>query len=189
MNSYMIILFLHLVGMAALFFGYGLEWTGSSLLRGATTAGEARAWLRIYRASLPVSGPGLLLLLLTGFYLAGVNKMTKQGWVIASLIGILLALVIGFGMLLPRFKKLRVALPAEGTAALSGDGLVRVKDPVVATLIRIRTMLATGIVYLMAAKPTLVPSFVVLLAAIGVGVIFAAPAWSREVKMETETRK
>jgi hypothetical protein len=40
-------------------------------------------------------------------------------------------------------------------------------------------MLAIGIVYLMAAKPTLVPSCVVLLAAIGVGVILAAPAWSQ----------
>jgi hypothetical protein len=176
MNSYMIVLFLHLVGMAALFFGYGLEWTASSLLRGAATASEARSWLRIYRASLPVSGPGLLLLILTGFYMAGVNKVTKEGWVIATLIGIVLALAIGFGMLLPRFKKLRTALPAEGTAALGGDALGR------ATLIRIRTMLATGIVYLMAAKPTLVPSCVVLLAAIGVGVILAAPAWSRDGK-------
>ena len=66
MNSYLIVLFLHFVGMAALFIGYGLEWTASTLLRGATTAGEARSWLRIYRASLPVSGPGLLLLILTG---------------------------------------------------------------------------------------------------------------------------
>jgi hypothetical protein len=182
MNSYMIVLFLHLVGMGALFFGYGLEWTASSLLRGAATASEARSWLRIYRASLPVSGPGLLLLILTGFYMAGVNKVTKEGWVIATLIGIVLALAIGFGMLLPRFKKLRTALPAEGTAALGGDALGRAKDPVLPTLIRIRTMLATGIVYLMAAKPTLVPSCVVLLAAIGVGVILAAPAWSRDGK-------
>ncbi|HEY1469229.1 MAG TPA: DUF2269 family protein [Candidatus Acidoferrum sp.] len=181
MNSYIIVLFLHLVGMAALFFGYGLEWTASALLRGATTAGEARSWLRIYRASLPVSGPGLLVLILTGFYMAGVNNMTKEGWVIATVIGIVLALAIGFGMLLPRFKKLRPVLQsADGTAPLSAEVLGRIKDPVVATLIRIRTMLAVGIVYLMAAKPTLVPSFVVLLASIGVGVILAAPAWSRE---------
>src|SRR5260370_35405717 len=118
MNPSLIILFLHLVGMAALFFGYGLEWTGSSLLRGATTAGEARSWLRIYRASLPVSGPGLLLLILTGFYMAGVNNMTKEGWVIAPLIGIVLALAVGFEMLLPGFSKLRCALPRAGTVAL-----------------------------------------------------------------------
>jgi hypothetical protein len=74
---------------------------------------------------------------------------------------------------------LRTALPAEGTAALGGEVLGGAKDPVVPTLIRIRTMLAIGIVYLMAAKPPLVPSCVVLLAAIGVGVILAAPAWSQ----------
>lgn len=179
MNSYLIVLFLHFVGMAALFIGYGLEWSASRLLRGATTAGEARSWLRIYRASLPVSGPGLLLLILTGFYMAGVNNMTKEGWVIATLIGIVLALVIGFGMLLPRFKKLRAALPVEGTAVLGGEALSLLKDPVLSTLIRIRTMLAIGIVYLMTAKTPLVPSLVVLLATIGLGVILAAPAWSR----------
>ena len=91
----------------------------------------------------------------------------------------MLALVIGFGMLLPRFKKLRAALPAEGTAALGGEALSLVKDPVIPTLIRIRTMLAIGIVYLMTAKTPLVPSLVVLLATIGLGVILAAPAWSR----------
>jgi hypothetical protein len=182
MNTYSIVLFLHFVGMAALFIGYGLEWTASTLLRGATTAGEARSWLRVYRGSLPVSGPGLLLLILTGFYMAGVNRMTKEGWVIAAVVGIVLALVIGFGLLLPRFKKLRPQLQAEGTAALSSEVLGGVKDPVIATLIRIRTMLAIGIVYLMTAKTPLVPSLVVLLAAIGLGVILAAPAWSRESK-------
>lgn len=179
MNTYSLVLFLHFVGMAALFIGYGLEWTASTLLRGATMAGEARSWLRIYRGSLPVSGPGLLLLILTGFYMAGVTRLSGAGWVIATVIGIVVALIIGFGLLLPRFKKLRGALPAEGNAALGGDALSRAKDPVITTLIRIRTMLAIGILYLMTAKLALVASFVVLLAAIGLGVILAAPAWLR----------
>ncbi len=180
MNSYTIVLFLHFAGMAALFIGYGLEWTASALLRRATTAGEARSWLRIYRGSLPVSGPGLLLLILTGGYMAGVTERSAAGWVIAAWIGIAVALVIGFGLLLPRFKKLRPVLQSsEATAALSGEVLGRVKDPVITTLIRIRTMLAIGIVYLMTAKTPLVPSLVVLLAAIGLGVILAAPAWSQ----------
>lgn len=181
MSTYVIVLFLHFVGMAALSIGYGLEWTASTLLRGATTAGEARSWLQIYRGSLPVSGPGLLLLILTGFYMAGVTHLSGAGWVIATLIGIVAALVIGFGLLLPRFKKLRSALP-EGNAALAGEALTRVQDPVIATLIRIRTMLAVAIVYLMTAKPMLAPSLVVLLAAIGLGVILAAPAWGSAKK-------
>ena len=183
MNTYTVILFLHFVGMAALFVGYGLEWTSSALLRTATTAGEARSWLRIYRGSLPVSGPGLLLLILTGGYMAGVTDRSAAGWVIAAWIGIVLALVIGFGLLLPRFKKMRPAVQAsEGTATLSSEVQGHAKDPVIVTLIRIRTMLALGIVYLMTAKPELLPSLVVLLAAIGLGVILAAPAWSRGSK-------
>jgi hypothetical protein len=182
MNTYSVVLFLHFVGMAALFIGYGLEWAASTLLRGSTTGGEARAWLRIYRGSLPVSGPGLLLLIFTGFYMAGVAHLSSAGWVIATLIGIVLALIIGFVLLLPRIKKLRTALPPEGSATLSGDALVRAQDPVIATLIRIRSMLAIGIVYLMTAKPMLVPSLVVLLATIGLGVILAAPAWGTAKK-------
>ena len=57
MTPYNIVLFLHLASMAGLFVGYGLEWIVSSLLRRATTADQARAWLRVYRFSLPVSGP------------------------------------------------------------------------------------------------------------------------------------
>ena len=183
MNTYTVVLFFHFVGMAALFVGYGLEWAASALLRRATTAGEARSWLRIYRGSLPVSGPGLLLLILTGGYMAGVTDRSAAGWVIAAWIGIAVALVIGFGLLLPRFKKMRPALQAsEATAALSSEVLGHVQDPVIVTLIRIRTMLAIGIVYLMTAKPLLVPSLVVLLAAIGLGVIVAAPAWSSDKK-------
>jgi len=183
MSTYTIVLFFHFVGMAALFIGYGLEWAASALLHRAATAGEARSWLRIYRGSLPVSGPGLLLLILTGGYMAGVTSRSAAGWVIAAWIGILVALVIGFGLLLPRFKKLRPLLQSsEGTAALGSEALGRVKDPVIVTLIRIRTMLAIGILYLMTAKPELVPSLVVLLAAIGLGVILAAPAWSRDSK-------
>jgi hypothetical protein len=178
MNTYQLVLFLHFVGMSALFIGYGLEWTASTLLHGAMVAGEARSWLRIYRGSLPVSGPGLLLLILTGGYMAGVTQLSAAGWVIGAWIGIAVALVIGFGILLPRLKKIRAVLP-DGGATLSGEALLRVKDPVITTLIRIRTMLAIGIVYLMTAKPALVPSLVVLLATIGLGVILAAPAWLR----------
>jgi len=178
MNTYSLVLFFHFVGMAALFIGYGLEWTASTLLRGASTAGEARAWLRIYRASLPVSGPGVLLLILTGFYMAGVNRMSKEGWVIAALLGIVVALVIGFGLLLPRMKKLRAALP-EGNAALSGGALSRVQDPVIATLIRARVVLALGIVYVMTAKTVLATSLIILVVAMALGALCAASSWSR----------
>ena len=69
--------------MAGLFIGYGLEWAASTLLRRSATGDQARAWLRIYRLSLPISGPGFLLLIFTGGYLASLTGVMKQGWISA----------------------------------------------------------------------------------------------------------
>ena len=78
-TRFTIAIFLHLVGMVGLFMGYGLEWVASSLLRRSTNAEQVRAWLRIYRLSLPISGAGLLLLILSGVYFASIfEAMTRR---------------------------------------------------------------------------------------------------------------
>jgi hypothetical protein len=178
MNSYSLTLFLHFAGMAGLFLGYGLEWGASTLLGSAANADQARAWLRIYRLSLPISGPGLLLLIFTGFYMAGVTYVSKEGWVMASLLAIVVALAVGFGLILPRMRSVRGALP-EGNAPLSSEALRHIQNPLIPTLIRVRTLLALGIVYLMTIKPAAFgTSLLILLAAGVVGLLFSAPAWS-----------
>jgi hypothetical protein len=177
MNPFGIALFVHFLGMVGLFVGYGLEWVASSLLRRSTTSDQARAWLRIYRFSLPISGPGLLLLILSGGYLATLTGGMGPGWVSASLLGIVLALVIGFALILPRVKKIRAALP-EGSASLPEAALARVQDPMVVTLVRVRGILALGIVYLMTTKPgALSTSLFILLGAIVVGLLCSAGSW------------
>ncbi|HXY01292.1 MAG TPA: hypothetical protein VEI54_10250 [Candidatus Limnocylindrales bacterium] len=174
--------FLHLVGMIALFVGYGLEWAASSLLRRSTTADQARAWLRIYKLSLPISGPGLLLLIASGGYLASVTGGMKQSWISASLLAIVFALGIGFVFILPRVRTLRAALP-EGNALLSEAGLTRVQDPMLITLIRVRFILALGIVYVMTAKPQfLSTSLFILLGAVVVGLLCAMSAWTSALR-------
>jgi len=177
MTPYAIGLFAHFVGMVGLFVGYGLEWVASSLLRRSTTTDEARSWLRIYKLSLPVSGPGLLLLFLSGFYLASATGAMSHGWISASLLGILLALGIGFVFILPKMRALRAALP-EGDAGLSEAGRERVQDPMMVTLVRVRAILALGIVLLMTAKPeALSTSLFILLGAIVIGMLCAATSW------------
>lgn len=177
MTPYAIGLFLHFLGMVALFVGYGLEWTASSLLRRSTTSDQVRSWLRIYRASLPISGPGLLVLILSGGYLASVTGGMKQGWISAALIGIVFALGIGFVFILPRMKALRVALP-EADAPLSEKGRSLVQDPVIVTLIRVRAILALGIVYLMTAKPEMLSTALfILLGFIVAGMLCSLSSW------------
>jgi hypothetical protein len=178
MNPYALALYAHFLGLVGLFVGYGLEWTASSLLRRSVTSDQARSWLRIYTLSLPISGPGLLLLILSGGYLASLAGSMRQGWMSASLLAIVLALVIGFALLLPRMKKIRAALP-EGLAALPEEVLARVQDPMIVTLVRVRFLLALGILYLMTGKPQTFPtSLFILLGAIVIGLLCAVSSWT-----------
>jgi hypothetical protein len=179
MTPYSITLFFHFVGMVGLFVGYGLEWTGSSLLRHATTSDQARFALGLYRASLPISGPGLLLLILTGGYLASITGGMRQGWISGALLGIVLALVIGFVFLLPRVRAFRAAIP-QTSGPLPAAAQSRANDATVATLIRTRFMLALGIVALMTAKPLLLSTALfVLLGAIVVGLLASVTLWTK----------
>jgi hypothetical protein len=170
MSVYANIVFLHLAAMAGLFIGYGLEWVSTARLRRSTTANAARTWLGTYRLSLPLSGPSLLVLILTGGYMAGVTGASKEGWILASFLGIVVALGIGFGLVLPRMKRIKAVLP-DGDAALTGEAYPRVQDGVIVTLIRMRAFLALGIVYLMVVKPTLIASCGVLLIAMAIGAL------------------
>jgi hypothetical protein len=170
-TGYAVGLFFHFLGMIALFVGFGLEWTGSSLLRRATTSDQARSSLGLYRISQLISGPGWLVLILTGGYLASVTGGMKQAWIFGAWMGIAVALYIGFAMILPPVKKLRVAL-LEGSAPLPEATLARTKNRMVATLVRVRFMLVLGIVALMTYKPaTLSASLLILLGGIVAGLL------------------
>jgi Predicted integral membrane protein (DUF2269) len=177
MNPYPIALFTHFLGLVGLFVGYGLEWVASSLLRLSTSSDQARSWLRIYKLSLPFSGPGLLILIVSGGYMASITGAWSQGWISASLLAIVVALAMGFALILPRIREIRTALP-EGIAALSENVLARLQDPMILTLIRTRFALALGIIYLMTAKTeALSSSLFILLGAIVVGLLASLTAW------------
>lgn len=178
MTVFSVVLFLHLLGAVALFIGYGIEWTASSLFRNASSAEQVRAWLRVFKVSPPLSGAGLGVVLLSGGYLASLSGAMKQGWIPATLIAIFFALLLGFGLILPRMKGIRAALPSGGDP-LSAQLRERLSDPVLLTAIRVRVLLVTGIVFLMAAKISFVFSLVAITIAVILGVIFSIPAWSR----------
>ncbi len=178
MTVFSVVLFLHLLGAVSLFIAYGIEWAASSLFRNASSTEQVRSWLRIFKVSPPLSGTGLGVVLLSGGYLASLSGAMKQGWIPATLIAIFIALVLGFALILPRMKRIRAALPS-GNDPVSAQLRERLSDPVLQTAIRVRVMVVTGIVYLMAAKISLVPSLVALTIAIAVGLIFSIPTWSR----------
>ena len=178
MTVFSVVLFLHLLGAVSLFIAYGIEWTASSLFRNASSPEQVRSWLRVFKVSPPLSGIGLGVVLLSGGYLASLSGAMKQGWIPATLIAIFIALVLGFALILPRMKRIRVALPS-GNDPVSAQLRERLSDPVLLTAIRVRVMVVTGIVFLMAAKISFVLSLVAITIAVILGVIFSIPTWSR----------
>jgi hypothetical protein len=179
MTNYSLALFFHFLGLAMLVVGYGLEWIVSAFLRGATTTDQVRAWLRVYRTSPPVSGFGLLVLILSGAYMAQLSGAMKDGWMSASMLAIVLALGIGFVLILPRVRAIRGALP-EGSAALPANATALLRAPGLPTLIRVRATLALGIVFLMTVKPsTFVSSLLALGAAIVLGLLASTATFSK----------
>ena len=179
MTVFSVVVFLHLAGALALFIGYGIEWTASDFFRSATSAEQLRAWLRVFKVSPPLSGAGLGVLLLSGGYLASLD------WYYETRLDsrqhcseFFVALVLGFALILPRMKRIRAALPA-GNEPFSSALRSAISDPVLLTAIRVRVMLATGIVYLMVAKLPLDPSLLVLAVAAALGVVFSLSVWKR----------
>ena len=178
MTLYSNVLFVHIVSALALFLGYGLEWTVSALLRHSSTTDQARAWLRVYRVSPPVTGAALAVLILSGGWLAALTGGMYHAWLIVSVAGIVVALLIGVALILPRVNAIREALP-EGNLPLSPEALLQLQSAALPTLIRVRALLAVGIVYLMITKPPLGASLIVLAVSMVLGVLFSVTSWSR----------
>ncbi len=178
MTVFSAVLFLHLLGALALFIGYGIEWTASSLFRNASSIEQVRCWLRVFKVSPPLTGVGLGVVLLSGGYLASLSGAMKQGWIPATLIAIFFALGLGFGLILPRMQRIRAALP-PGNDPVSAQLRARLSDPVLLTAIRVRVLLLTGIVFLMAAKFSFVLSLAAIAIAVALGIIFSVATWSR----------
>lgn len=173
MTVFVLVIYAHLLGALALFIGYGLEWTASSLFRNASTTEQARAWLRVFAVSPPLSGAGLGVLLLSGGYLASLSGTMKLGFIPATLLAIGIALLLGFVLILPRMRRIRKALPPQAEP-ISADLRARLSDPVLLTAIRVRFFLAAGIVYLMAAKPPFTTSLLALAAAFVLGLLVSS---------------
>lgn len=180
MTVYTVVLYAHLLGAVALFVGQGIEWTASSLFRGASSTEQVRAWLRVFKVSPPLSGIGIGVLLLSGGYLASLTGAMKQGWIPAALLAVGIALTLGFALILPRMNKIRKALPSLNEP-VSPELRARLTDPILLSAIRIRMLLAVGILYLMAAKTPFTPSVVALVISLVVGLLFSAPIWRRPV--------
>lgn len=178
MTLYAAIFFIHFLAVAVLFVAFGIELAANSFLRRSTTADEAKTWLRLARLAPLLNGPALGVLILSGVYLAYLISSMNQGWISASFLGIGVVVFLGVLVNVPRMTRIRKSLAAD-TASCSAETVARLRDPLLATAIRIRTLTAIAILFLMTAKLPLGLSVRTLAASVILGAAFSVPLWTR----------
>lgn len=175
MTLYALILFVHLTGVVTLFLAFGIEWAAISFLRKANSPEEAQTWLRLGRLAPLVNGPALLVVILSGGYLASIISAFKQGWIPASFIGIAVVAALGGAINAPKMRAIRLAIP-QGGAVLSAA----LRTKLLPVSVRLRTFATLGIVFMMAAKLPFCPSVLALVAGLVVGVLLSVPTLTRK---------
>ena len=138
--------FLHLVGLAIFLFGHGVAAGNALALRARPGPAVSRALLNLSIRSYALAYPGLLLLVVTGVWMAFLGSFWRSGWIWSS-IGILVVLFAVMGALSVPYHRARDA--KEDDAALE------------ATLGRARPVIVTwagaigllGLIFLMVFKP------------------------------------
>ncbi|HXJ46737.1 MAG TPA: hypothetical protein VNK47_08705 [Candidatus Dormibacteraeota bacterium] len=175
MTLYALILFLHLTGVVALFLAFGIEWAAISFLVSANSAAEAQAWLRLGRLGPLINGPALLLVILSGGYLASIINVFKQGWIPASFIGIAVVAALGVAINVPKMRAIRLAIPKGGDALSTA-----LRTKLLPVSVRLRTFAALGIVFMMVAKGPFGASMLALLAGLFLGLLLCIPVVTRK---------
>ena len=167
MSAYSIALFLHLVGVLALFAGIAIEQTALRRLRNARSLAQVREWMTLLRGLRRIDGPAGLTILLSGGYLVG-SGAGYHAWVGAGVIGMVLMAVIGIAFGRPRMLAIASAMTATD-GPVSSSLRARLADPILRASAATRAALGLGIVFDMAVKPAAAGAVIALVVALLAG--------------------
>jgi hypothetical protein len=151
MNTYGIALFVHIVGLIALFSALVLLQRGVVRLRTASTWEEARVWLGMVR---PVGGMflfGTLTLLATGLYMARLEWTSDAPWVVVGEIVAVAFAVVGGIVAAAVARMSRIARRHAGEVADEDQEVLRA--PAIWAPVFAMNGAAMGVVWLMTTKP------------------------------------
>ena len=102
MNPYTIALFVHLIGLIALFGGLVILQQGGARLRAATTWQEARNWLELLFPVRNMFIAGSVFLLASGLYMTNARWTPRTPWVVVPMVIVVFviieAVVMGRGL-------------------------------------------------------------------------------------------
>jgi hypothetical protein len=177
------LLFIHVVSAMGIFVALGMEALALAQLRRAADGVTARTTLAALGISQRVGGPSMLLLLLSGLYLATAYWRWEGGWIGVGFLGLVSIGAIGGLMTGRRISRLRKDVQNAGTYS----SLVEA-GPTLWTSFVLRAALLIGVVFLMTVKPGPVGSLASLGTALLAGILASATA-RESVTVESVARR
>jgi uncharacterized membrane protein len=170
MSIYNIVLFFHVIGVIGYFLGMGILLFILLGLRRSQRVEHVRALIHLNELSAPFSAASVVLLLVTGLYLALTAWSLLTSWILVALISLLLMVPTSAALIAPRRSAIVKQLAREAPGGEPSRALERhLDDPVLATVCTTVAALLLGLVFLMTTKPNLVGSLIVVVVALLLG--------------------
>jgi uncharacterized membrane protein len=170
MSIYNIVLFFHVIGVIGYFLGMGILLFILLGLRRSQRVEHVRALIHLNELSAPFSAASVVLLLVTGLYLALTAWSLLTSWILVALISLLLMVPTSAALIAPRRSAIVKQLAREAPGGELSEALERhLDDPVLATVCTTVAALLLGLVFLMTTKPNLVGSLIVVVVALLLG--------------------
>lgn len=174
MDTYLVVLYAHIVGALLLFALLAIETVGLLRLRTASSVEMASGWMGLM-AIMRRGGPvAFLLILLPGLWMA-LDRWDTPAWTMVALVAMIVLAGIGIVMTGAAMRRLGPRM-GQAQGAWSGELGQAARDPMLVRSLGLRVGLGLGIVAVMVFKPDAVASLVAVVvgALVGLGASLAA---------------
>jgi hypothetical protein len=179
MRLYGLALFVHILGVIAIFAGFSMQQRAGGRLRAARTRVEAHPWAEVLDMTRVMPPSGAVMVLLTGAYLS--TRFSTSGvptWIVVAVIAALLIGTVSSMIVSRDFKGITAAVAAS-EGSLSADAAARIARPRTWSALGTANGAALGAVWLMTMKPGPLEAWLAVLLPAGLGAMAGARLGSR----------
>ena len=173
MDTYHVVLYLHLLSLLLAFVAAGIVSACLFGLRRARTLAEAGPWGMLAGKIARAFPVAILGLFVTGAYMTSDVWSWSTGWIAVSIGGLALIALQGPLLAEPRKKALQQALVANGPGPLGDEARRMTRDPVLWMVAFSNPAIALGVVWSMTQKPGTAGAIAAIVVAYVVGAAVA----------------
>jgi hypothetical protein len=174
MRLYGLTLFVHILGVIAIFAGFSMQQRAGSRLRRARTRAEAHPWAEVLDMTRVMPPSGAVMVLITGAYLSTRFSAPRPPmWIIVAVVAALLIGIVAFTIESRDFQAIARAVAAS-EGSLSADAAARIARPRTWSALGMANGAALGAVWLMTMKPGPVEAWLAVLLPATLGAVVGA---------------